>query len=389
MSKLNIEACEVEVRDSLEEIDPASWNALRNDGNPFLLYEFFRALESTGCLGEKNGWYPRYFLVYLDQKLIAACPTFVKTNSYGEFVFDWSWADAYERNQLDYYPKMVSSIPYTPCTGKRFLVAEGVDEQTLILTLEKTIINFCAQQKYSSMHWLFVTKTESELLSDAGLLTRKDCQYHWQNRDYDSMDAFLAECTAKRRKTIKRERRHVTDAEITLERRLGDTLSDEEWAFVHSCYCSTFEQKWGSPSLTKAFFQQVGRTMGDKVLIVFAYREPGSPMACSIMFIGKTTLYGRFWGCTEEHHSLHFEACYYQGIEFAIENKLQTFEPGAQGEHKITRGFQPTLTYSSHWIAHPQFSEAIERFLTEETKHVHQRCEGLSNLLPFKHDIDL
>ena len=391
MSDVNIDDCTVEVRDSLEEIPAASWNSLSADGNPFLLYEFLYALEATGCLGERNGWYPRYFLVYHKEELIAACPTYVKTNSYGEFVFDWAWADAFEKNGLDYYPKLVSCIPYTPCTGNRFLVREEHNRERLTLTLQQTIVNFADQQQYSSVHWLFVKPSESELLETTQLMTRKDCQYHWHNRNYTDFDAFLADCTSRRRKTIRRERRHVSDANITLVRRSGATLNPEEWSYVHGFYSATFDRKWGSPSLTEEFFQLAGTSMGERLLIVFAYhnadQERSQPIACSIMFVGETTLYGRFWGCSEEHHSLHFEACYYQGIEFCIEKQLSIFEPGAQGEHKISRGFQPTLTYSSHWIRHPGFRQAIQNYLTEETKFVHQRCEGLANLLPFKHSL--
>lgn len=393
MSQPFIDACTVEVRDQLDLVPAAQWNALASYGNPFLKYEFLHALEATGCLGERNGWFPRYFLVYHESTLIAACPTYVKTNSYGEFVFDWAWAEAYQNNGLEYYPKLVSCIPYTPCTGNRFLLHPEYDSKILILSLVKTIINFSNEQHYSSVHWLFVTKHEIDILESAKLLTRKDCQYHWQNKNYPDFETFLASCTSRRRKTIRRERRYVRDANIALVRRSGGSLTAEEWRFVHQFYCSTFDRKWGSPSLTEAFFRQLGETMGDNILIVFAYHEHDMerslPIACSIMFIGETTLYGRFWGCNEQHHSLHFEACYYQGIEFCIEQNLATFEPGAQGEHKISRGFEPTLTYSSHWILHDGFRDAIAHYLKQETNHVQQRCEALTNLLPFKHRVDI
>jgi len=219
-------------------------------------------------------------------------------------------------------------------------------------------------------------------------LRRMDCQYHWHNDNYTDFDDFLARCTSKRRKTIRRERRHVSDANLRLEQRKGSTLSEEEWQWVHQFYTSTFDRKWGNPSLTRRFFEKIGQQMGEQILIVFAYapddKMPEWPVACSIMFIGTSTLYGRFWGCRTEFNALHFEACYYQGIEYCIENGIQNFEPGAQGEHKITRGFVPTLTRSAHFISHPQFRDAIENFLSHETPHVQQRCKGLSDLLPFK-----
>lgn len=387
MSEAGTDTVSVEVRDTLSDISAASWNALTESDNPFTRYEFLHALETTGCLGEKKGWFPRYFLVFEQEDLIAACPTYVKTNSYGEFVFDWAWADAYERNGLPYYPKLISAIPYTPATGNRLLIRQDQNQAALITALQRTIINFCEEQSYSGMHWLFVTPQEHELLEKDGLMTRMDCQYHWHNRDYESFDDFLAGCTSKRRKTIRRERRHVTDAKIRLETRLGSTLSKDEWRYVHQFYTSTFDQKWGTASLTRRFFETVGETMGDDTLIVFAYHTAEHPIAASIMFKSSDTLYGRFWGCSEEHHSLHFEACYYQGIEFCIRNGLKNFEPGAQGEHKITRGFEPTLTYSSHWISHEGFRKAIQNYLNEETQHVQQRCEGLTELLPFKQEI--
>jgi len=405
----------IEIRDSIATISASEWNALNEDGNPFVTYEFLYSLEATGCFGTHNGWFPRYFLLWQsknnvdddlssleddDKSLVGAMPAYLKTNSYGEFVFDWSWAEAYERHNLPYYPKLVCSIPFTPATGPRILV-----HPTLSLMMSRAAQQFCHSQDYSSVHWLFMKQRESELLCGKDnntdnvndskesnskpeyvkLLSRLDCQYHWRNQNYDSFDSFLATCTSKRRKTIRRERRHVTDAPLKLARRLGNTLSKQEWQWVHELYASTFDRKWGYPSLTNEFFNRIGKEFGGNVLVVLVHNEESpQPIACSIMFIGKTVLYGRYWGCREQHHSLHFEACYYQGIEYCIENGLESFEPGAQGEHKITRGFEPTITRSAHYIAHPGFREAIADFLSEERPHVIQRCDGLTNLLPYK-----
>lgn len=404
---------QIDVRDSLAEVSAAQWNALCNDGNPFLRHEFLHTLDETQCLGDRTGWYPRYFLLWQgpedQQELVAAVPAYVKTNSYGEFVFDWSWADAYQRHQFDYYPKLVSSIPFTPATGRRILIRDDQPFADTVKLMAIAVRQFTDSQDYSSAHYLFVTKAESEVLSshapianqaqaetrkglDAATdhLERIDCQYHWHNDNYTSFEDFLARCTSRRRKTIRRERRYVSDAGLRLSQRSGETLSKQEWGWVHEFYQSTFDRKWGNPSLTRAFFESVGKKMGPQVLIVFAYdpndESPDWPIACSIMFVGTESLYGRFWGCRKEFNALHFEACYYQGIEYCIANQIQNFEPGAQGEHKITRGFVPTITYSAHYLRHPGFRDAIADFLAEERQHVQQRCAGLTDLLPFKSD---
>lgn len=457
----------VEVTDTLSGIDKQDWNELELRDNPFVQYEFLSTLEETGCVGKQTGWYPRYFLlkaVAADQlpqdkaekgepgqaratrddtaqeksdqdktsqqdvdlqdhdaatelsigRLLAVCPCYIKTHSYGEFVFDWAWADAYERHGMSYYPKMISAIPFTPATGPRILlnndlpVASGKDnaaadsanhttEDSAIDTaitaddaaslLIETILEFCRKQGFSSMHWLFTEEPQHKLLLQHKLLSRLDCQYHWHNNGYTCFDDFLAQCNSKRRKTIRRERRYVTDANLRVERRLGSSLNSHEWGLVHQYYCATFDSKWGSPSLTREFFEQIGRDFGDNCLIVLAYSDGIDPIATSIMFFGGETLYGRFWGASEDHHCLHFEACYYQGIEFCIENNIKNFEPGAQGEHKITRGFEPTFTRSAHWIANDGFGEAVKRYLSEERELIEQRREGLNERLPFKLDL--
>ncbi len=432
----------LEIRSSLKDVDANHWNALSTDGNPFVRYEFLYGLEATGCLGADKGWYPQYFLLWkedVDGDLVAAMPAYVKTHSYGEFVFDWAWADAYDRHGESYYPKLVCAIPFTPATGPRLLIRGDQPFEATADVIISTVCQYATEQKFSSAHWLFTSpkdalaltgeteravlgKTQAHLgaaLDDEGmndevmndgrmddgrmeaesntssnptvpLLRRMDCQYHWHNDGYQSFDEFLARCTAKRRKTLRRERRYVSDAGITLERRQGSSLSDEEWEWVHEFYVSTFEAKWGNPSLTAEFFKRMGGTFGDATLVVFAYDPndelPDKPVACSILFHGGDCLYGRFWGCRKEHHCLHFEACYYQGIEHCIAHQIPRFEPGAQGEHKITRGFVPTLTESAHYIAHPGFRDAISKYLDEEKKHVRDRCTGLSDLLPFKAD---
>ncbi|MEE9333168.1 MAG: GNAT family N-acetyltransferase [Granulosicoccaceae bacterium] len=434
-------ALQLEVRHSLSDVTEQSWNALNVLQNPFLRHEFLAALEQTGCLGQTTGWFPRYFLLWnnnhsaapgaekdddAERELIAAVPCFVKTNSYGEFVFDFAWAESYQQHGLSYYPKLVAAVPFTPATGQRILISPEHPRKPIISMLATSIRHYCREQDYSSLHWLFPTQEECDQLceqapafknksqadalkedeineadeatvliehSASDHLQRINCQYHWRNRGYTSFNDFLQQCTAKRRKTIKRERRYVSDAKLRVERRLGASLSDQEWQWVHELYCATYDRKWGSPSLTLDFFRQMGKTMGEATLIVFAYdstdETPDAPIACSIMFSGGGCLYGRYWGCRVQHNSLHFEACYYQGIEYCLEQGFETFEPGAQGEHKITRGFEPTITYSAHYLAEPAFRDAVNRFLQDESRYIRQRCEGLTNLLPFKADLDL
>ncbi len=412
-SALDGASLRIEVRDSLADVDPDEWDALNRGGYPFLFHAFLHGLDETGCLGGATGWYPRYVLLrrgafdpdderadVAGSELVGAVAAYVKTNSRGEFVFDWAWADAYERHGQRYYPKLVVAMPFTPATGPRLLVRDDMPFEATARLLAGAVRQYAASEKYSSVHWLFPTEAEHALLTggdDEGAgglppagdhLARLDCQYHWHNHGYAGYDDFLAGCTSKRRKTLKRERRHVSEAGLVLTRRAGDSLSEAEWADVHALYSSTFDRKWGSASLTEAFFQRIGRTLGARTLVVLVHdpsdATPERPVACSIMFEGDDVLYGRYWGCRREYPSLHFEACYYQGIDHCIERGLATFEPGAQGEHKITRGFEPTLTRSAHWIAHPGFRDAVASYLDEERPHVEARCNGLSDLLPFK-----
>jgi len=419
---------QIEIRDSLGDVVPSAWDALDATGNPFVRHAFLHALESTGCLGDSTGWYPRYLLLWSgaeqgdqaaieERELIGAVPAYVKTNSYGEFVFDWAWADAFQRYGQAYYPKLVAAVPFTPATGPRLLVRA---DQSVVETrhlMASALRRYAESEAYSSVHYLFLSEQEQRLLTEQKAngpadqsadqsgnessdeapdddplhLARLDCQYHWKNTGYASFDDFLAQCTSKRRKTLKRERRYVSDAGLRLERRSGTSLSAAEWTTVHRFYSATFDRKWGNPSLTEAFFRRMGSDFGHHTLIVFAYDPnddtPLEPVACSVMFHGGGTLYGRYWGCRRDYNALHFEACYYQGIEHCIEHGIARFEPGAQGEHKITRGFEPTLTRSAHWIFHDGFRDAVARYLDEERPHMRLRCDGLTELLPFKADI--
>ncbi len=346
-------------------------------------YEFLAALENNGCLGQRHGWFPRYFLHYADDhRLIAAAPAYIKTNSYGEFVFDWSWAEAYQKNALPYYPKMVVSVPYTPVTGTRLLIAGDVDYTETTRTLIRAVRDYCKEQNLSGLHWLFTPRNETDLLEAEGLLRRLGCQYHWHNDNYECFDDFLSRMRAKKRKQIRRERRRCSEQGIELITRHGDQLSESEIALMHHYYVSTFDRKWGEASLTPGFFSEIASTMGESLVVVFA-SKPTGVVACSIMFRSDDSLFGRYWGCDRDYNSLHFETCFYRGIDYCIANKLRRFEPGAQGEHKIWRGFLPTRTWSAHWIADSRFREAIARYLQEETEMMEAQCEHLMQYSPF------
>ena len=376
----------VRVHHSLEAFAAHAWNSLGGDRNPTLSYEFLRALERNGCVGERHGWLPRIFAVYdADDTLIGAAPAYIKDNSYGEFVFDWSWADAYQQHGLHYYPKLVVAVPFTPATGQRLLISRERDFDEIALALQRSVLAYCHAQGLTGMHWLFPTGSETDWLERQGLLRRMGCQYHWHNDGYTDFDDFVARFNSRKRKKTNRERRRVAEQGVTLSVHHGCDLDEFEWRLVHDFYLATYERKWGFPTLNLGFFQELGRTMGERVVVVFAHHA-GETVASALMLHGSDTLYGRVWGCREHFHSLHFEACYYQGIDYCIANGIARFEPGAQGEHKIARGFRPTPTWSAHWLAQPQFHEAIARYLEQEVSLMRAQCDDLNDLLPFRAD---
>jgi predicted N-acyltransferase len=352
--------------DSIEAIPPAEWNLLVDPDTPFLCHEFLAAMERHGCVGERFGWLSRHLALYdTEGSLVAAAPCYLKTNSYGEFVFDWSWADAYRRGGLAYYPKLVVASPYTPATGPRILVADGPDKDEQIAALIRGSLDVAGQLGVSSLHWLFTTETETRDLEGQGLMRRVGCQFHWDNRGYEDFEHFLAAFSSAKRKQVRRERRRVADAGIHFRLLSGGEVGEEEWAVFHQLYCDTFGKRGGVPTLSLGFFREIGRTLADHCLLVLAYHE-GKIVAAAFDLIGTRSLYGRHWGCFADFHSLHFEACYYQGLDYCIRRGLSRFEPGAQGEHKISRGFLPTPTWSAHWIADDRWRTAIARFLDQE-----------------------
>lgn len=372
----------VEWTERLSQVDAASWNRLAGIANPFVQHAFLAALENNGCL-EEYGWYPRHLLLYEKQELVAAMPMYIKDNSYGELVFDWAWADAYHRHGLEYYPKLVVAIPYTPATGPRLLVAPDQDYAQYSQLLIEHATRYAEANGMSSLHWLFTDARDTQRFRELNYPLRLGCQFHWTNQGYASFEQYLQALTSQKRKQIKRERRRVAEQDVTLEIRHGDEMNEALWHLYHEFYTSTFDRKSGMATLSREFFQELGQSMPRSVVVIFA-RHDEKYVASAFCVRGEDTLYGRHWGCREEYHSLHFEACYYQGLEYCITHGLQRFEPGAQGEHKISRGFLPTPTWSAHWIADPQFREAITSYTRREEEGMRHYINSLMAHSPFR-----
>ncbi|MBI5040703.1 MAG: N-acetyltransferase [Gammaproteobacteria bacterium] len=374
---------QLRIIDKLDTIPAADWNALAGERNPFLAHEFLSALEHHQCVGERYGWLPRHLAVYDHERLVGAVPLYLKDNSYGELVFDWAWADAYQRAGLRYYPKAVVAIPYTPATGPRLLLHPDTDAEQVSNLLIDGALELCRELQLSSLHWLFTDAADTARLQARGLLLRKGVQFHWHNQGYRDFQDFLDTFTAEKRKKLKRERRRVVEQDIELRVVHGHEASDEEWRTAHAFYASTFDRKSGMATLSLEFFREIGRTMGERVVLVFAYAV-NQPVACAINLRGADALYGRHWGCSDDYHSLHFEACYYQGIDYCIRHGLKLFEPGAQGEHKISRGFVPTATWSAHWIADERFRVAIADHAQREERAMSDYTDELHEHVPYR-----
>jgi predicted N-acyltransferase len=369
---------------SITTISNTEWKKVSNGQNPFLRQEFLKALEEHEAVGERSGWIINHVACIDDAgALLGFVPLYTKHNSYGELVFDWNWADAYHRAGLPYYPKLVSALPYTPVTSPRLLIANSNNAESIRRALVTYVKEFAIAQNVSSLHWLFPDANDLDFLREQDYLTRIDCQFHWHNKDYDSFEHFLGGFTAKKRKNVHRERRLVTENNFEFETLHGYDIDDRRWQLLYPFYRDTFLKKGGIPTLSLGFFQQVSREMGEQ-LIVFAAKRHGEYVAAAICFKSDTTLFGRHWGCREHFDSLHFELCFYRGIEYAIAHNLSRFEPGAQGEHKISRGFVPTPVYSAHWIAHPQFAVAISRYLQQEKQLMTEQIQSLAEQTPYR-----
>src|SRR6201996_9178243 len=371
------------VHKSIDELDAREWNALGGDRNPFLRHEFFAALEHTDCIGNDTGWDPCYFTLKDSKGLAAAVPAFRKSHSYGEFVFDFAWAQAYSRMGTRYYPKLTVAVPFTPATGPRLLVRPDLDRQATGRRLLTEIEGYSASNSLSSVHALFLDESALAACRQSGWLIRRDCQFHWTNHGYSSFEAYLETFTADKRKKAKRERRRVAEAGIVFETRLGTDLDERTLDQVYAFHRDTFLRHGHEPYLTRAFFSEAVRTMGESLMVKLAVRE-GRPVAAAVFFWSREALFGRYWGAAEDYNSLHFEACYHQGIEFCIERGIARFEPGTQGEHKVSRGFEPAITWSAHYIANRQFRNAIEEYLEREGQAVDAYAEEIQGHVPYR-----
>ncbi|MEK7321632.1 MAG: GNAT family N-acetyltransferase [Pseudomonadota bacterium] len=373
----------ITIAEQLSDIEAGAWNRFPTRGYPFVRHEFLNALARHGAVGGDSGWTPRYLLAWNETALIGALPLYLKSHSWGEFVFDWAWAEAYAHHGKVYYPKLVAAIPYTPCTGPRLLLAETAQTETVRHALIETAKTLAGALNASSLHWLFTSQDQTVALETHGFQRRLGCQYHWHNQGYADFDDYLGRFTAEKRKKVKRERRRVREAGVELRTLAGTELSSREWRAFYRFYRNTFLEKSGMVPLSLGFFEELGATMPEHLVMVLASYQ-GDYVAAALSFRGGDTLYGRYWGASAAFHSLHFEACYYAGIEYCIREGLQRFEPGAQGEHKISRGFTPTFTYSAHWMLDPGFQGAVTRFLAEERGLMLRHREELSTHLPFK-----
>jgi predicted N-acyltransferase len=373
------------VHKSIDDVDARQWNALSGTDSPFLRHEFLAALEHTGCVGPRTGWSPSYVTLTDSEGLAAAAPVFAKSHSYGEFVFDFGWAQAYSRVGLEYYPKLSIAVPFTPATGPRFLVRPDLDRAKTAAKLLTAIEGFTSDNGLSSAHALFVDERDRQTCEKAGWLLRRDCQFHWTNRGYGSFEDYLGTFTADKRKKSHRERRRVAEAGITFDTRFGSDLDARLMDRIYAFHRDTFLRHGHDPYLSREFFAEICRTMGDALMVKVA-QHGGRPVACAIFFRSPDTLYGRYWGAAVDQHSLHFEACYHQGIEFCIEHGLAKFEPGTQGEHKVARGFEPALTWSAHFISDRRFRAAIDDFLTREGPAVDAYAAEVREHAPFRHE---
>jgi len=368
----------VRVLDSLGDIDPLRWDALAGD-NPFLCHAFLHALHETGCACDQRGWSPRFITLWDDGHLAGAMPLYVKSHSYGEYVFDWAWAEAYQRHGLDYYPKLLCAVPFTPATGPRLLAPTRELRQRLL----QAALSLAQELRASSLHLLFPPAQQAEELKAAGLMLRTGVQFHWLNPGYRDFDDFLSTMSHDKRKKIKQERRRVREAGIQFVHLSGRDATPAHWDFFTQCYKSTYRQHHSTPYLNRAFFRRLAEALPDNVLLILGSSH-NQPVAAALNVHNGHTLWGRYWGAAQYVPGLHFETCYYQSIEFCIARAIRVFEGGAQGEHKLARGFLPVATHSGHWLAHPQFSRAVEEFLGRETRGVGLYLDELTEHTPFK-----
>jgi predicted N-acyltransferase len=366
------------VLDSLQGVDPVRWDELAG-GNPTVCHAFLDSLHRSGCASARSGWAPQFPTLWEGDRLVGAAPLYVKTHSYGEYIFDWGWAEAYERHGIAYYPKLLCASPFTPATGARLLA----DNAGTRLRLAKTMLDLARNADVSSLHVLFPCEEDAVALRELKLLERSSVQFHWRNAGYRDFDDFLAALSRDKRKKIRQERKRVADEGVTMRRVTGGEASTQDWDFFNTCYRLTYREHGSTPYLTRGFFAMIAERMPDRTLLVIAERE-GRPIAAALDLFGPHALYGRYWGSIEYVPGLHFEACYYQALEFCIERGIPLFEGGAQGEHKHARGFLPETTRSFHWLAHPAFNRAVDEFIEREGAGIAAYVDELTDRSPFR-----
>lgn len=381
---------EIETLASLRDIAPEDWDACAcpetSDGgrpfDPFTTHRFLLALEDSGSVGTGTGWHPQYLVARMEGQVIGVAPLYAKGHSQGEYIFDHSWAHAFERAGGRYYPKLQMAVPFTPATGRRFLARPGFEEIAQAVLVEGAV-RVADKNRISSVHVTFCTEGEAEAGERMGLLHRTTQQFHWENRDYTDFDAFLASLSSRKRKNIRKERRTAQDFGGDIVTLSGDAIESEHWNWFWRFYQDTGARKWGTPYLTRAFFDRAHETLRGDIALVLAIRG-GQPVAGALNFVGRETLFGRYWGALEDHPCLHFEACYYQAIDFAIAHGMKRVEAGAQGEHKLARGYLPVVTHSLHWIADEGFRNAVEEYLVAERRAIDDEIEILTSFGPFR-----
>ena len=368
---------------SLSNIKSSDWNECVGNDHPFLQYEFLYALEKSNSANTKTGWQPYHYIEQENNKIIALSPLYIKNHSFGEYIFDHSWADAYHRYGINYYPKLQSAIPFTPVTGDRIVLNKSVkDKRAKQVQVINNMIEEAKKINVSSLHFNFVNNASNWNEID-NIMVRSGIQFHWNNNEYKNFNEFLNDLSSRKRKIIRRERQCIENNNLTVKLLNGDDIKEEHINFFYDCYLDTTGRKWGSTYLTKEFFFEILQNFKNKILLIMAYQED-KMVASAINFLSKTHLYGRLWGSKYEVPFLHFELCYYQAIEYAIQNKIQIVEAGAQGEHKLQRGYAPTKTWSAHWIKDQEFSKAIQNFLDNEKQLIDNQKEKLEDYLPFK-----
>lgn len=370
----------VQTTDSLSRIAPSQWDALLPDDQPFLRHAFLSALEDSGSLGPRSGWRPEHLLLVEDERLIAAMPAYRKWHSYGEYVFDHAWADACRRAGIAYYPKLLAAVPFSPVGGARILAATPQAGRELL----SVVPEYAEREQLSSVHVNFTDAFADSLLAEEpAWMQRYGCQFHWRNRDYRDFQDFLDALSSRKRKQMRKEREQVAGQGIEFEWLEGHQLSEALWDFVYACYSNTYEVRGQSPYLTREFFSLIAERMPEAIRVVLA-RQGSRPVAMAFSLIGGDSFYGRYWGCLAEFDRLHFETCFYQGMDFAIARGLKRFDAGAQGEHKLVRGFEPVITRSWHYLSHPGLKNAVSEFLEQERVGVLAYAEDARTALPYR-----